>query len=541
MVALMDRVVAARKLIGDLVKADQIVVRRVEIVGRDLAKLLETQPRPPSGEALGEWLEEHPQVEELSAGAAALDELVDRYLHDPATAAVVTQARDAELEAQLREDPTNVTAYSVYADWLAERGDPLGELIALGIASASGNDNDIARFERHLKRHQAYFLGEAATDLTARVRLEWRFGFVQAIEALGDLEADVWQRILGSRVCELLEVITVRQPCSDAVANAIASTAPVSMRTMTVTVIGALPLSLVRRPLKSLVLGTTTRELEIDTLPPALERLELRVLHVLAPRAPLTVRELSILGTDENLATLTRTSLPELTHLTIELVRFTRAVTEVLAALAAPALTHLTLRSGKLDLPTLQCLADLPLAGRLRSLGLVALGLVDESIAALVATCRFAALEQIDLSHNELTKTGIETAQALAPTVTSTRQLRRGSSIEKAVRRFAGAAITAAEQIADPTAWRRAGIDGDIRWARYRGAVDYELFVAEDLSRFGCTCESNASPCEHVVALALIAGRALLPNARSNGIETRVTSRAGLTGLLLASLDTNDD
>ena len=34
-------------------------------------------------------------------------------------------------------------------------------------------------------------------------------------------------------------------------------------------------------------------------------------------------------------------------------------------------------------------LAELPLAGRLRSLGLVSLGLVDESIAALVATCRF--------------------------------------------------------------------------------------------------------------------------------------------------------
>jgi uncharacterized protein (TIGR02996 family) len=532
----MDRAVAARKLLGDLVKADQITVRRVEIVGRDLVKHLETLPRPPSGEALGEWLEEHPQVEEVSASTAALDELVDRYLRDPEAA--VTEARDAELERQLREDPANVTSYSVYADWLQERGDPLGELIALGVASADGNDNDVGRFERHLKRHGAYLLGEAATEL-ATLRLGWRYGFVCEIDALGELEPRMWERLLGLRVCELLEAITLRRPCSDAAATAIASAAPASLHTLALESLpGALPLPLMRRPLKALAVRATPTPFEIVTLPPSLERLELQAFRVLRQPQILDVRELALLGTETNLATLARTSLPQLTHLTVDLMG--AVVIDALAHLAAPALTHLTLRSADLDVAVFQQLATLPLAGRIRSLGLVGLGLNDETIVPFTTTRGFTALEEIDVSHNELTRPGLDAARALAPTVTSTRQRRRGHTAERAVRVFAGATITAAEQIADPAAWRRAGIDGDIRWARYRGELDFELFVASDLSRFGCTCESHAQPCAHVVALALIAARTQLPAAPSNGIETRVASRAGLTDLLRASLD-NDE
>jgi len=105
------------------------------------------------------------------------------------------------------------------------------------------------------------------------------------------------------------------------------------------------------------------------------------------------------------------------------------------------------------------------------------------------------------------------------------------------VRKLAGTRLQAAEEIADPKAWRRAGIDGDIRWARYRGEAEYELFIAGDLSRYGCSCPSTIQPCKHVIALALIAERTPLSPAPSNGVETRVASRAGLTDLLLASID----
>ena len=537
----MDRVVAARKLIGDLVKLDQIKVRRIEIVGRDLAKLLETLKQPLTGQELGEWLEEHPQISELSASTAVLDELIDRHFRDPDATATITEARNPDLERQVREDPESSSPYVVYADWLQERADPLGELIALSVASANGHDNDIGRFERHLKRHDTYFLGESAHEITSRVVLQWRFGFVQSIDALGDLDVVTWQRLLGLRVCELLESITLRRPCSAAVDAAIAAAAPATMRALTLESIeGSLPSHLLRRPLRSLSVRATPTPFAVarDTFPPTLERLDLYVFNVRALEPlELAVRDLSVLTMDANIAFLLETKFPRLERLALDLAHTAAAAVSVLENIHAPSLTHLTLRGGSLDHETLRCLAALPLATRLRSLGLVGLGLTDDTIGPIAATRGFSALEAVEVSHNELTGKGLELARSLAPTVTSTRQRRRGHHAEQRVRAFAGSVLQAAEQIADPKEWRRAGIDGDIRWGRYRGEADYELFIAADLSRYGCTCPSTIQPCEHVVALALISERTGLRAAPSNGIEIRVTTRAGLTDLLLASVD----
>lgn len=147
------------------------------------------------------------------------------------------------------------------------------------------------------------------------------------------------------------------------------------------------------------------------------------------------------------------------------------------------------------------------------------------------------SLADVDVSFNELSRDGLATARELARTVTSSRQHRRGQGMERRVRRFAGTRLQAAEDIADPKAWRRAAFDGDIRWARYRGEAEYELFITADLSRYGCSCPSSIQPCKHVVALALVAERDGLSAAPSNGIELRVTTSAGLTDLLLASID----
>jgi hypothetical protein len=49
----MDQLVAARKLIEELVKEEQIEVRRAEIVGRDLAKHVEALGRPPTAMVVG--------------------------------------------------------------------------------------------------------------------------------------------------------------------------------------------------------------------------------------------------------------------------------------------------------------------------------------------------------------------------------------------------------------------------------------------------------------------------------------------------------
>lgn len=536
----MDRVVAARKLIGDLVTAEQIEVRRIEIVGRDLAKLIETLKRPPTGQELGEWLEEHAQVTELSAGTSLLDELIDRHLAEPE--APVTAARNPDLERQIREAPDNVGPYQVYADWLQEQADPLGELIALGVASASGNDEDVARFDRHLKRHEGYLLGGLASQLVTRVTLRWRFGLVQAIDETGEaLARSVWKRLLGLRVCELVESITLRRPCSAELDAAIAGAAPESMRALTLEGSSAmLPTALLERPLRSLVIrGSYGLVLEQHTLPASLERLALGVpnLGSIVP-VELGVRELEVVPTEPTIAFLIQTRLPRLERLTLDLDEAaTSTVVTLLESVQVPALTHLALTNGHLDLPTFSALAKLPLAARLRALGLVNLGLTDKTIAPIAGTRGFSSLVDLDVSHNELSGDGLETARELARTVTSSRQLRRGQSMERRVRKLAGSRLTAAEEIADPKAWRRAGIDGDIRWARYRGEAEYELFISSDLSRYGCSCPSSIQPCKHVIALALVAERTPLSPAPSNGVEARVASRGGLGELLLASID----
>jgi uncharacterized protein (TIGR02996 family) len=534
-----DRVVAARKLIGDLVKDEQIEVRRVEIVGRDLAKLCETLKRAPSGQELGEWLEEHPQVTELSASTSLLEELILRHLAEPE--APVTAARNAALERQIREAPDQVGLYQVYADWLQEHADPLGELIALGVASASGGEDEVARFDRHLKRHEAYLLGGIASQLVGRIQLRWRYGLVQAIEEVGDpITPQLFTQLLGLRVCELVEAISLRTACTAELDAAIAEAAPDSMRTLTLGLsLGTLPRALLQRPLRSLsISGSYELVIDAHTFPPSLDRLELRVrgLSSIIP-VELGVRDLEVLATSTALSFLTQAILPRLERLTLDVgVATPAAMLAFLEAHPLPALTSLGLRNGLLAPSTFSALAKLPIAARLRSLSLVELGLTDPTFAALASTEGFA-LTELDVSYNELSPKGLEAARALAPNVISTRQHRRGHTMERRVRKLAGTRLSAAESIADPKAWRRAGVDGDVRWARYRGEAEYELFITSDLSRHGCSCPSEIRPCKHVIALALIAERTPLPAAPSHGIETRVASGAGLADLLRASLD----
>src|SRR5262249_55248521 len=113
--------------------------------------------------------------------------LVFRYLTPPPPEAVISAAdvRHPELEAQLRETPDNIDALRIYADFLQEQADPFGELIALGIAStASGKDEDVARFERHLKLHERRFLQDLGHLFAGNIAIEWRNGWVYSLELL---------------------------------------------------------------------------------------------------------------------------------------------------------------------------------------------------------------------------------------------------------------------------------------------------------------------------------------------------------------------
>lgn len=527
----MDRLVAARKLVAELVKNEQLEVRRAEIVGRDLAQLVETLGRPPSGAELEGWLGEHAQVTELYAGTNLLDELVHRYLTPPPPSgeASAAEARHPELERQLREDPAAAELYPVYADWLQERADPLGELIALGIAATTGTDDDRARFERHLKLHEARFLGGLARELTNGVRLHWRHGMVHALEELLGLQPRRWQALLRLRVCDFVQSITLHRGCSPELDAAIAEHAAESLRALTLDSFhGPLPARLMQRDLRSLAVSGGGIPLDPGTFPASLERLELRVQQLAAGDAsslPLSIRELHLALTAPLVASLAGARLPRVERLTLTVDATTAPlVPALLESIELPALTRLAIGDGRLDAKTFGALAQLPLAARLTSLALTNLELSDEAMRGIArARGAFPALAELDLSHNELSRDGLALARELAPSVISRRQHKRGSGLERRLGRWAGSRLQVAEGIADPEAWRDAGVDGDLRWARYRGEQAYELFVTADLQRYGCTCPSRFQPCKHVVALALVAERAGLPEVAAGGIEERVT------------------
>ncbi len=527
----MDHLVAARKLIGELVKDEQIEVRRAEIVGRDLAKHVEVLGRPPTGDELEAWLGDHNQVTELYAGASLLEELVYRYLTPPPPDLPISETaqRHPELERQIHDALDAPAPYLVYADWLQEHGDPFGELIALGVAATkSGSEEDQVRFERYRKLHEARFLGGVKLQGLA---LRWRFGVVREIEelvAVDTIPLATWEQLLALRVCEFVESITLRRSCTNDLDRLIEERGARTLRDVTLDGFQHWPERLMRRELRAVTITSGRCTIRRDSFPASLEALGLAVRELVVETSlALSIRDLRVTLNDAIIETLPQLTLPKLERLSLVLESTSAGkAVKLLETLELPALTHLGISDGVLDAKTFGKLAKLPLANSLTSLALTNLELTDETLQAMTRTKRsFDALAELDVSFNELSRDGLDTARTLAAAVHSRRQNKRGDGVEKRIRRWAGTRLTVAEEIADPKAWRRAGVDGDTRWARYRGEDDYELYVVRDLSEFGCTCPSSYQPCKHVIALALLAERQPLPEGTSDGIETRVRER----------------
>lgn len=93
--------------------------------------------------------------------------------------------RNAELEATIAAAAAGDTApYLVYADWLQQRGDPRGELIALAHAMHAQSDpREFMAFKQREQAirfaHERAWLGELVVAAAHRLKLEWRLGFVE--------------------------------------------------------------------------------------------------------------------------------------------------------------------------------------------------------------------------------------------------------------------------------------------------------------------------------------------------------------------------
>ncbi len=296
---------------------------------------------------------------------------------------------------------------------------------------------------------------------------------------------------------------------------------------------GKLPDRLLQRRLRQLTLGGPLAVIDRSTFAATLEKLVLVVDaasvpdEILAPiEAP--IRELRV-TVNTSIATLLadRLTLPHLERIVFSEGSASKAVA-LLARMELPALRHLSIVGGSLDARTLSKLAGLPIAAQLESLALENTDLTDDILESFAKKrSAFGALQELDVSFNELGKDGLAAARTIAPTVTSRRQSAPGNNAEKRVRRFAGTRLVVAEEIAAPEKWKRAARDGDVRWATYRGEDEYELFVSEDLQDYGCSCPSSIQPCKHVVALALVAVRTELPERAAGGIADRVHQAHG--------------
>lgn len=89
----------------------------------------------------------------------------------------------AAIERAIADDPDDLASRSVYADWLQERGDPLGEILALHVAIAHESDaSRRAALKRELVplRASPSLFGELAAH-KKRLDLGWRGGVVERV------------------------------------------------------------------------------------------------------------------------------------------------------------------------------------------------------------------------------------------------------------------------------------------------------------------------------------------------------------------------
>ncbi|MCB9677826.1 MAG: hypothetical protein H6737_22170 [Alphaproteobacteria bacterium] len=97
--------------------------------------------------------------------------------------------RDAALERRIREDPDDPRALAVYGDFLAERGDPRGDVLLAWLAAPALHD----RIDAWVQRHQRVLAPSIAA--TGWARCTWRGPLVDGWTAYRRMDVDA---VLGS-------------------------------------------------------------------------------------------------------------------------------------------------------------------------------------------------------------------------------------------------------------------------------------------------------------------------------------------------------
>ncbi len=106
-------------------------------------------------------------------------------------------AREPELEALVRDGPETSEARLVYADWLLERGDPLGAHVA-------------QRGRRAPKRGSGLYEGLWPDVVGGALHLDWRDGYLRAASLRADGASHHWTHLLA-QLCSLRAAFSLRE------------------------------------------------------------------------------------------------------------------------------------------------------------------------------------------------------------------------------------------------------------------------------------------------------------------------------------------
>ena len=320
-----------------------------------------------------------------------------------------------ELLSALLENPKDVKAFLVYADWLQSIGDPHGELIAVHSAILEAKDDPDRR--ARLRKQERAILEEHEGDLLFglgpyldRTRITWRLGFVAGCDVRFRQEdaADAGkfvEDLLDLRVGRMLRDLTVRIETESADVDFLDVIAALERRAPAT--------------LRSLALLAHAGRADGD--PYSAGRCDVGDLAPLWKALP-RLKRLAIAGSTVELGTIGTSRLEELSlEMTEPPAEEMRAVREA----SWPKLRSFVLRVGQVG----DDLGDVVRAEHVEPLlhrapSLVSIGLRnfeegDELVGMLVATPVAHRLEALDLSLSGVTDEGAESLASYAPVMTA--------------------------------------------------------------------------------------------------------------------------
>jgi uncharacterized protein (TIGR02996 family) len=331
---------------------------------------------------------------------------------------------ESDLLAAIGRDPSQLEPYLVYADWLTERGDPRGELIALQAELERGADDRLLETERALLPR---VLGDCAPLLDRTLSIEWRWGFIRRARFSGPYDSTAFgamrrheylAALLANPCASLIEEISIgdwwveRDRVFDADVTAL-ERAPKTLRSLSIEprgerdvagrVFGLEGLSKAHPQLVELALAGESVALPSRLHLPKLERL------AISEHRP----------TDSTLTAILSSRWPSLRAVWIESARpYSRslAIPAQVRMVQFPKLESVALRGAIHATPmVLDIVAASPLLPQLSRLELVRCR-IDDTGAQVIAAYRdaFAHLSLLNLEENELTPRGVEALRVLA-------------------------------------------------------------------------------------------------------------------------------